>query len=298
MSVKFKGSTESVIFTLIAGPTASGKSELALELARERGAIVVNADSMQVYRDLQILTARPREEECVDIPHRLYGFRDAAEPYSVAVWLDDVAPLVAQARAGGEPLIFVGGTGLYFKALLEGLSPVPEIPDDIRAFWREEAKAKGGPVLHAILQERDPAMAARLQETDPQRIVRALEVLEATGRSLLEWQAESGQPLIRPDEAECLFLSPPRDLLYERCDARWDRMMEAGALDEVQRLLARELDPSVPVMRAVGVRPLAAYLGGLLDWEAACCDAQTETRRYAKRQLTWARKNMMSWKLV
>jgi tRNA dimethylallyltransferase len=286
------------IFTLIAGPTASGKSKLALKTAREQGSIVVNADSMQVYSDLRILTARPSEADIALVPHRLYGFRPAEEPYSVASWLEDIAPLVADARAGDAPLVIVGGTGLYFKALLEGLSPVPEIPENIREYWRSEAKKRGGPALHAVLRERDPAMAARLQETDPQRIARALEVLEATGRSLLEWQAESGQPVIRADEAECLFLAPPREVLYARCNERWGAMIEAGALDEVARLKSRGLDPGLPAMRAVGVRPLIAYLDGLLDWEAACIEARTETRRYAKRQLTWARKNMITWRAI
>ncbi len=250
---------------------------------------------MQVYRDLKILTARPDETDCAVIPHRLYGFRDGAEPYSVAAWLEDLGPLVAEARDGGAPLVIVGGTGLYFKALLEGLSPVPEIPENVRSHWRTKAATLGGPVLHGILRQRDPVMAERLQPTDPQRIVRALEVLDATGRSLSDWQADAGEPLIRADEAERICLSPPRAELYGRCDARWDHMMASGALEEVERLVERGFDASLPVMRAVGVRPLAAYLSGGLDLEAACRDARTETRRYAKRQLTWARKHMISW---
>jgi tRNA dimethylallyltransferase len=295
MSVDSQHDAPVALFTLIAGPTASGKSKLALEMARERGAIVVNADSMQVYRDLKILTARPGEADCAAVPHRLYGFRDGSEPYSVAAWLEDLAPLVAEARAGGPPLVIAGGTGLYFRALLEGLSPVPEIAEEIRSHWRAEAERRGGPVLHNILKDRDPDMAARLQPTDPQRIARALEVLDATGRSLLGWQADAGEPLIHAEEAERIWLSPPRDELYARCDARWDQMMDDGAVEEVERLRARGLDRSLPVMRAVGVRPLAAYLGGAPDLEAACRDARTETRRYAKRQLTWARKYMISW---
>ncbi|MBX2805165.1 MAG: tRNA (adenosine(37)-N6)-dimethylallyltransferase MiaA [Hyphomicrobiales bacterium] len=286
----------SALFTLIAGPTASGKSKLAIKVARERGAIIVNADSMQVYEDLKILTARPDDADCEAVPHRLYGFRDGGTPYSVAAWLEDLAPLVAESRKGGSPLIIVGGTGLYFKALLEGLSPVPDIPDAIRSHWRAEAVARGSRDLHGILRDRDPEMARRLQPSDPQRIVRALEVLDATGRSLADWQSVAGKPLVRPEEAECFCLSPPREELYRRCDARWDSMMMNGALEEVKRLVERGLNPSLPVMRAVGVRPLAAYLGGAVDFETACCDARTETRRYAKRQLTWARKNMISWK--
>lgn len=295
MSVESQAHAPNALFTLIAGPTASGKSKLAIEIARKRGAIVVNADSMQVYRDLKILTARPDEADCAAVPHRLYGFREGTEPYSVAAWLEDLGPFVAEARDGGAPLVIVGGTGLYFKALLEGLSPVPEIPEDVRSHWRAKAATLGSPALHGILRQRDPVMAERLQPTDPQRTVRALEVLDATGRSLSDWQADAGAQLIRADEAERICLSPPREELYARCDARWDRMMASGALEEVERLVEHGFDASLPVMRAVGVRPLAAYLSGTLDLEAACCDARTETRRYAKRQLTWARKHMISW---
>jgi tRNA dimethylallyltransferase len=284
--------------TLIAGPTASGKSALATRRARMRGGIVVNADSMQVYREIRILTARPTEAEEAAAPHRLYGFRPAAEAYSVAEWLRDLTPLVAAAREGGPPLVIVGGTGLYFKALLEGLSPVPDIPDDIRGRWRAEGAAKDSAELHAILRQRDPAMAARLVPSDPQRIVRALEVLDATGRSLLDWRQVQGEPLLREGEAELLYVSPPRETLYARCDARLDRMLEAGALDEVRSLAALGLDPRLPVMRALGVRPLLAHTQGLLAFDAALTDAKTETRRYAKRQLTWARRNMIAWNAV
>jgi tRNA dimethylallyltransferase len=282
-------------FTLIAGPTASGKSALAAAQARAGGGIVVNADSMQVYRDLAILTARPTPAEEADLPHRLYGFRPAAEPYSVAAWLHDIAPLIDAGRQGGPPLIIVGGTGLYFKALLEGLSPVPDIPDDIRAHWRAEVAANGSATLHAILRKRDPAMAERLPASDAQRIVRALEVLDATQISLLDWQSVAGRPLMRAEEAERLYLSPPRALLYARCDARLDRMIEMGGLEEARRLAELRTEASLPIMRAVGVRPLLGFLTGLFDWEAALAAAKTETRRYAKRQLTWARRNMISW---
>jgi tRNA dimethylallyltransferase len=187
---------------------------------------------------------------------------------------------------------------LYFKALLEGLSPVPDIPVDIRVHWRAEAAARDSAALHAILHERDPAMAARLVASDPQRIVRALEVLEATGQSLLDWQQVQGEALLSEAEAELLFVSPPRETLYARCDARLDRMLEAGAREEIRRLAALGLDPSLPVMRALGVRPLLAHVQGMLPLEAALADAKTETRRYAKRQLTWARRNMITWNTV
>jgi tRNA dimethylallyltransferase len=285
--------------TLIAGPTASGKSTLAARRAAERGGIVVNADSMQVYRELRILTARPAEADEAAVPHRLYGFRPASEPYSVAEWLKDVAPLIAAAREGGRPLVIVGGTGLYFKALLEGLSPVPAIPEDIRDWWRAEAAAAtDSAALHGILRERDPAMAARLAPTDPQRIVRALEVLEATGRSLLDWQQVQGEALLSATEAELLFVSPPRETLYARCNARLDQMIDAGALEEVRHLATQGLDPELPAMRALGVRPLLVHLRGLLALDAAVEEAKTETRRYAKRQLTWARRNMIAWNYI
>jgi tRNA dimethylallyltransferase len=294
--MKSKASEESV--TLIAGPTASGKSALAARIAAERGGIVVNADSMQVYRELRILTARPTQAEEAVVPHHLYGFRPAAEPYSVAEWLKDLAPLLAAAREGGPPLVIVGGTGLYFKALLEGLSPVPDIPEDIRSQWRTEAASKDSAELHAILRERDPAMAARLAPSDPQRIVRALEVLEATGRSLLDWQQVQGEGLLGEGEAELLFVSPPRETLYACCNTRLDQMIEAGALHEIRQLAALELDQGLPVMRALGVRPLLAHVQGMLALDAAIAAAKTETRRYAKRQLTWARRNMIAWKSI
>jgi tRNA dimethylallyltransferase len=290
------GSQPKFRFTLIAGPTASGKSALAARIAGEHGGIVVNADSMQVYKELRLLTARPGAAEEAAVPHRLYGFRAAEEPYSVAAWLADLEPLVAEARIGGPPLVITGGTGLYFKALLEGLSPVPEIPEDIRRFWRVEAAEKGSAALYGVLQARDPAMADRLPPSDSQRIVRALEVLDASGKSLREWQGTAGTPLIEENEADRIHVCQSRETLYARCDTRLDRMMEEGALGEVRQLQERGLDPSLPVMRALGVRSFLAYLNGLLEWEAALADAKTETRRYAKRQMTWARRNMMSWK--
>lgn len=283
---------------LLAGPTASGKSSLAMRLARERGGTVVNADSMQVYNELRILTARPSEADETLVPHRLYGFRAASEPYSVAAWLDDVAPLIEAARQKGPPLIIVGGTGLYFKSLLEGLSPVPDIPDAVRELWRSAAETKQSTELHGILQSRDPAMAERIAPSDPQRIVRALEVLDASGQSLLDWQQVAGKPLLQADDAERIYLSPPRETLYARCNVRLDRMVEAGALDEIRCLRDLRLDPSLPIMRALGVRPFTAFIDGLLTWEAALENAKTETRRYAKRQLTWARSNMISWKSI
>jgi tRNA dimethylallyltransferase len=285
--------------TLIAGPTASGKSALALRLAEERGAVIVNADSMQVYQELRILTARPTEAEEARVPHRLYGHRSAVEAFSVADWLRDIAPLIAAAtRGNGPPLVIVGGTGLYFKALLEGLAPVPDIPAHIRDYWRTRGRSEAAETLHAELSRRDPAMAARLRPSDPQRIIRALEVIEATGRSLSAWQEIAGEALLRDEEAEKIYLSPPRAALYARCDARLEGMVEAGALDEVGHLMALGVPPDRPAMRAHGVPHFVAHLRGALTLEAAMERAKADTRHYAKRQLTWARRNMMSWKWI
>ncbi len=280
---------------LIAGPTASGKSAFALDLAERRGGMIVNADSMQVYRELRIVTARPGEAEQSRAPHRLYGFRSGAAPYSVARWLDDAARAIGEARAQGLIPIFVGGTGLYFKALLEGLSPVPEIPEDIRGYWRKRGAVETSRALHALLSERDPAAAARLRPSDTQRIVRALEVIDATGRSLTQWQQDEGAPLLDGARSEKYVIAPERAGLYRACDARAARMIESGAIGEVAALLRMGLDPALPVMRAIGVRPLGAYLRGETDLETALERLQKGTRRYAKRQLTWARRNMISW---
>jgi tRNA dimethylallyltransferase len=283
--------------TLIAGPTASGKSALAIRLAEQRGAVVVNADSMQVYKELRILTARPTEAEEARVPHRLYGHRPAREGYSVADWLREVAPLVAAARDGsGPPLVIAGGTGLYFKALLEGLSPIPDIPAAIRDRWRAEGSRMGAAGLHGELARRDPEMAARLRPSDPQRIIRALEVLEATGRSLAEWQTLAGEPLLRESEAETLYLAPPREALYARCDARLAGMVEAGVLEEVRGLMSLGLPADCPAIRAHGVPHFSACLRGEMTLAEAMERTRLDTRHYAKRQLTWARRNMMSWR--
>ncbi len=292
-ALKDKVSGKTVI--LIAGPTASGKSALALRLAQTLDGVIVNADSMQVYNELRILTARPSAEDEARAPHRLYGHRPAAQAYSVAAWLGEVAPMIAEARRSGPPLIVTGGTGLYFKALLEGLSPVPGIPEAIRAHWRSQAAAVGAAALHDILRQRDPEMAARLSRTDPQRIARALEVLDATGLSLSQWQRQEGTRILTAGEAATLYVSPPREALYARCDVRLDAMAAAGALDEVRQLSALRLDPALPAMRALGVRPFLAHLAGTLAFGMALEQAKTETRNYSKRQLTWARRNMIAW---
>ncbi len=280
---------------LIAGPTASGKSGLALAVAERLGGTVINADSMQVYRELRILTARPTPEDEARAPHVLYGFVGAAEAYSAGRYAADAAQAIAEAQAAGRMPIVVGGTGLYFKALLKGLSPIPAADPEVRAFWRAEAARRPAAELHALLRERDPEMAARLMPTDPQRIVRALEVLESTGRSLAAWQREPGRPVLAEAETLRLLLLPERKGHGARIDARFDAMLAAGALDEVRALLDLGLSAELPVMRALGVAPLVAHLRGALAIGEAVAMVKSETRKYAKRQLTWLGRNMITW---
>jgi tRNA dimethylallyltransferase len=280
---------------LIAGPTASGKSGAALELARRFGGTVINADSMQVYRELHVLTARPSRSEEASVLHRLYGIVAAAEAYSVGRWLDDAARAIGEARGEGRLPILVGGTGLYFKALTEGLAPVPDIPEEVRAYWRVEAERLGRDALRAVLAARDPTMAARLDRADPQRIVRALEVIDATGISLAEWQGGNTAPVLASAELLRLIIAPEREPLYAAIDARFDMMLARGAIEEGRRLMSLNLDLGLPAMRAHGVRELAAYLEGSVSLEEAAAKSKTETRRYAKRQMTWARRYMADW---
>ena len=281
---------------LIAGPTAGGKSAIAARLARELGGIVINADSMQVYRDLCILTARPTAEEDVDAPHALYGFVDGRDAYSAGRYAADAAAAIRQARERGLRPIVVGGTGLYFKALLDGLSPMPAVPDEVRARWRAEAAAAVPGELYGKLRARDPQMAERLAPGDTQRIVRALEVIDTSGVSLLEWQQSPREPVLREADTIRLVVSPAREELYRRIERRFETMIGEGALDEVSRLAALGLDPTLPIMNALGLRPLLRHVRGELERNEAIGEAQTETRQYAKRQLTWARGNMIAWR--
>ncbi|MFZ1107750.1 MAG: tRNA (adenosine(37)-N6)-dimethylallyltransferase MiaA [Rhodomicrobium sp.] len=287
------GDTKAV---LICGATASGKSALALELARAFGGAVVNADSMQVYAELRVITNRPAPEDEAAAPHRLYGVRPAREPYSAALWLADVKRELAEAKRQGLLPIIVGGTGLYFKALTEGLSEIPEIPDEIRARWRLAAQEQPPQALHAELARRDPQTAARLRPSDPQRIARALEVLDATGRPLAEWQAAKRPPLLPLAQAFPLAVEVERAELYRRCDARFDAMIAGGAVEEARVLSALGLDPALPAMRAVGLPPLIAYARGEVAFDEAAAQAKTATRNYAKRQITWISSNFKHWK--
>lgn len=281
---------------LIAGPTASGKSALALALAERLDGVVVNADSMQIYDGLRILTARPSAEEEARAPHRLYGHVAPERPHSVADWLADVAPVLAEIEAGGRPAIFVGGTGLYFESLVNGLAPVPEISDEVRAQWRAFATREGAAGLHAALLARDPEMAARLRPSDTQRLTRALEVIEATGRSLADWQAmPHSAPLVAAEEAVRIVLEPERAVLHERIARRFRAMVAEGAIEEAAAFAARGLAPSLPAMRAIGVSALAEVAAGRASLEAGIERGIVETRQYAKRQSTWFRGRMGGW---
>lgn len=289
---------------LIAGPTASGKSAAARDLAgaierQGRGAWIVNADSMQVYDALRVLTARPSEADAARIPHRLYGHVPAERRYSVGAWLDAVAAVLGDAERAGALAIVVGGTGLYFKALTEGLAALPPIPPDIRARWGERLQAEGIAALHAHLGDRDAAAAAAIRPSDAQRILRALEVLEATGRPLGAWQQEAALPLLPLDDSvAALVIEPERDGLYRRIEARFDAMAAGGAIEEVRALLQRGLDPALPAMKAIGVKEFAAFLRNEIRLETAVGQAKTATRRYAKRQMTWLRNQMPDWARV
>ncbi|WP_186397786.1 tRNA (adenosine(37)-N6)-dimethylallyltransferase MiaA [Stappia sp. P2PMeth1] len=280
--------------TLIAGPTASGKSALALDLAERDGGWIVNADSMQVYADLDVLTARPSPADLARAPHRLYGHVDAAEPWSVARWLEDIAKVLDEARTAGRPLIIVGGTGLYFRALAGGLSAVPPIPEEIRTRLRTEAADAPAGALHQRLAEVDPPVAARLEPGDTQRLLRALEVVEATGRSLAHWQRQQGPVLVGPEAAR-VVLAPPRPWLHARIADRFRAMVDQGAMEEARRLLARELDPDLPAMKAIGLRELGRLAPDLAGLDPAIDKATTETRRYAKRQETFFRGQLGDW---
>ena len=274
---------------LIAGPTASGKSALAHDLAKRRSGVVINCDSMQVYRDLRVLTARPTPAEEAAVPHRLYGAVDAAVNYSAGAYAADAAQALAEARAAGRTPIFVGGTGLYFKALVQGLSAVPEIPAAVRDDVRARLERDGPEALHAALASRDPQSAARLNLRDRARVARALEVVEATGRSLTDWHRDALPPLLPEGSYQAVFLDVDRDALYARIDARFDAMLGQGALDEVAALAARKLDPLLPAMKAHGVSALIKHLNGELSLDEAAAIGKADTRHYAKRQFTWFR---------
>jgi tRNA dimethylallyltransferase len=281
---------------LIAGPTASGKSAAALALAQASGATILNADSMQVYRDLRILTARPTPDEERLAPHRLFGAIDGAVNFSAGRWALAASEILAD--IGERPVIFVGGTGLYFRALTEGLSDIPPVPEAARAEVRTRAEGRAAPELHEELRASDPETAARLNPRDRQRILRALEVISATGRPLVSFLGARAAPALRAGEWAGLYLAPDRAELGRRIDARFDAMLARGALDEVATLMQRRLDPALPVMRAHGVPHLIAYLEGRLKLDEAASRSKLDTRHYAKRQFTWARHQLSGFRWV
>ncbi|HYL32276.1 MAG TPA: tRNA (adenosine(37)-N6)-dimethylallyltransferase MiaA [Stellaceae bacterium] len=274
---------------IVAGPTASGKSGLALELAQAFDGVVINADSMQVYGELRVLTARPDADAEKRAPHRLYGILRASDVCSAARWRDLALNEIEAARAAGKVAIVAGGTGLYLRTLLQGIAPVPDIPEAVRESVRALHRRLGPERFHAALAERDPVMAKRLSPGDTQRVIRAREVLEASGTSLAEWQQRTDGTAALAHPAATIVLEPPRAELYARCNARFIGMVRQGALDEVRALLDLKLDPGLPAMKALGVPELAQHLTGELSLDAAVSLAQQSTRRYAKRQTTWFR---------
>jgi tRNA dimethylallyltransferase len=283
---------------LIAGPTASGKSALALELAEKLGGVIVNADSMQVYSHLRFITARPTPAEEARAPHLLYVHVDETENYSVGRWCRDVGDVLADIAARERVAILVGGTGLYFKALTSGLAAVPPIPSGIRADVRGRLQSGGVAPLYAELIERDPATAMRLMPNDRSRISRALEVVLATGRSLSDWHRDSMTALLDPALTAKVFLTCERDELIARIEKRFAAMMAAGALDEVRALAVRQLDSTLPAMKAHGVPWLIRHLKGEIALDEAAAGGIMDTRRYAKRQVTWFRNQMKDWPFV
>ena len=278
---------------LIAGPTASGKSALAMRLAKHVDGCIINADSMQVYGVLRALTARPDAEEEAQAPHRLYGHIDPSADYSVGQWQSEALQAMETAQQAGQRPIVVGGTGLYFKSLTEGLTDIPDIDPQLRSFWRARLAAEGAAALHAELATVDEDLAARLEKNDGQRISRGLEVFHATGTPLSHWQAVKPVPPV--SAAHKILLMPARDWLYARCDARFEQMMTQSALDEVRALREMQLAADRPVMKALGVAEIMAFLDEAHDRDTAIAMAQQATRRYAKRQMTWFRNQMTQW---
>jgi tRNA dimethylallyltransferase len=279
---------------LIAGPTASGKSALALRLARQFGGEIVNADSMQLYADLSILTARPAREETLLAPHHLFGVADAADGWSVGRWLEAARKALDNIALWRRPAIVVGGTGLYFRALTKGLAQMPALPRAVTDRIAAEAGAAGELALRPRLARLDPEAEARIARGDRQRLLRALAVAEHTGRPLTAWQADT-ESVLQPGDWRGVVIEPPRAELYAACDARLAAMFDAGAIEEVRALAARGLDPALPAMKAVGVREIIAFLEGRISRDEALARAQAETRRYAKRQLTWLRNQTPDW---
>lgn len=277
---------------VIGGPTASGKSAVAMDVARAFDGVVINGDALQIYDALPMLTARPSAEDEASVPHRLYGTMAPTETCSAGLWEGHAIDAIKQAWAQEKLPIVTGGTGLYLKTLVEGISKLPPIPEDIRQAVRDQAEQDGIAPLYEELSRDDPEMAARLKPADKQRICRAVEVFRATGQSLAHWQRENKpEPTLKADYATHIIM-PPRALLYERCNKRFDWMIEQGALDEVAQFTALHLDKNLPIMKALGLSELQSYLAGHTALEDAIEQAKQQTRRFAKRQCTWFRNQM------
>ncbi|WP_404403146.1 tRNA (adenosine(37)-N6)-dimethylallyltransferase MiaA [Pelagibacterium halotolerans] len=283
---------------LIAGPTASGKTALAVEMAQARGGAIINADSMQVYGVLDRLTARPNAQELAAAPHFLFGHVDPGVRYSTGAWLADAEKVIQAIHAENRDLIFVGGTGLYFDSLINGFAEVPPIPDKEIQAVEKLIQGMDAEKRRAFLREYDPELAERLEVADPQRVVRAVSVKRATGRTLSAFQRETGGGLLSGYVLEKIVLMPERAVLRRRIAERFEAMMESGAVEEVEALLARKLDPSLPAMKAIGVKEIAAYLAGEMTRDEAVDKAVTATRQYAKRQSTWFRNRMGDWRFL
>jgi len=281
---------------LIAGPTASGKSSAAISVAQRHDGVIVNADSMQVYRELDVLTSRPSRADEQLVEHRLYGYLAGAERCSVARWLEDAGREIKDIVSAGKTPVVVGGTGLYFKVLEFGLAPVPEISQKTRADLRAQLAEQGAAVMHEMLLEQDRPAAEKLEVNDSQRVLRALEVVQSTGKPLAYFHQKAVQSSVLAGmDVKKLVLMPARELLYERINKRFDEMISEGALDEVKRLRALGLPDDLPVMKAIGMRSLGGYLDGEYDLDEAIRIAKQETRNYAKRQMTWLRNQMADW---
>ncbi|MEM8699173.1 MAG: tRNA (adenosine(37)-N6)-dimethylallyltransferase MiaA [Pseudomonadota bacterium] len=281
---------------LIAGPTASGKSALAMEIALSRRGAIINADSQQIYREWRVLTARPSAEDEARAPHFLYGHIAVTDPYSMGHWLREVEETLAICQSQDLLPILTGGTGLYFKALTEGIAPIPSTPPKIRARGEDELNRHGLTAFAAAFAERDPETAAATDLANPMRVLRAWEVLETTGKPLTAWHAETSPPLLDLNACETIAVTPDREMLYARCRDRFDRMLAEGALDEARAVMASNPPPSAPGLKALGAPELMAHLKGEISLEASAAAAKQATCRYAKRQLTWIRNQMPNWR--
>jgi tRNA dimethylallyltransferase len=274
---------------VIGGPTASGKSKFAVNIALQQPSVIINADSMQIYNEIPIVTAQPPLAEQASIPHLLYGALPAQKACSAGIWLDFACKQIDLAHANGQTPILVGGTGMYLKCLMQGVSYVPEIPDDIRTETRALAAEIGAEAMHEKLTAQDSEMANRLKSTDTQRISRAIEVLQHTGKSLSHWQAQPNKTFYDASAFEFHFVNPPRNELYANCDARFEWMVDNGAIEEVEALLELNISPELPAMKALGIPEIISYLHGESTKDDMKESAQKSTRNYAKRQVTWFR---------